>query len=123
MLTIEQLATLATVATVVVWFLTVVYVGILKLPKPSANVLKTVVFAGSTVLAYFWSAVVLPAFPAFGGDLFVFAFGLLDWAVQLLTVAVLVFKTAQLIYDFLWSRLLTWLQEKVFAGRLTLMPR
>ena len=90
-----QIGLATTVATVGVWFLTFVWMGVLKKPKPSENVLKGGVFVTSTVLAYAWMPVQLPVI----GD------GLFEFVSALLVSATAIFKLAQLAYDFIWQRI------------------
>jgi hypothetical protein len=111
-LTVQQIALLASLSTVVVWFLTVVYSGIFKFPKPSIDVMKGITFVGSAVIAFFWSGVDLPSYD---GDIF-------SYAATLLAAATLIFKLAQLIYDYLWKPILEWLTEKASATSF-LLPR
>jgi hypothetical protein len=129
-LTLDQVAIVSGIVTAAIWLLTVVWVGLLKKPKPEVNVLKVFVFGGSTVLAFFWAPFELPplsTIPPIADGLFVFVFGLIDYAMELLAVAVLIFKFAQLIYDLAWQKFMVWLDEKVIskiAGKPTalLMP-
>lgn len=100
-LTAQQIALLSAIATGAVWFLTVVYSGWLKLPKPSENVMKGVVFVGSVILAYFWAGVQLPAFD---GDVFLFVG-------NLFAASSAIFAVAKLIYDILWKPIVDWLSR------------
>ena len=104
-LTAQMIALLMAVATVGVWFLTVVYTGLFKLPKPSINVMKTIVFVVSLGLAFFWAGVQLPVFD---GDVSIFIG-------SLLAITTLVFKGAQAIYDILWQPITEWLATQVTA--------
>ena len=112
-LSLEQLALLGTIATAAVWVLTVGWVGILKRPKPTTNVLKAIVFVGSVVLAFVWTPLTLPTFPIFGGDPAIYAMAILEWAGFLLAAAVAIMKLAQLAFDVLWAPLMGWLDAKV----------
>lgn len=104
-LTAQMIALLMAVGTVGVWFLTVVYTGLFKLPKPSVNVMKIIVFVVSLGLAFFWAGVQLPVFD---GDVSVFIGALL-------AIATLVFKGSQLIYDILWKPIMEWLAVQTTA--------
>jgi len=114
-LSLEQLALVGTIATAGVWFLTVVYVGLLKQPKPKADILKAITFVGSVVLAFIWTPLVLPTFPVFAGEPGAFALAILEWAGFLLAAAIAIMKLAQLIFDVIWQPLMTWLDTKIVA--------
>ncbi len=104
-LSADQIAFLATVGTVAVWFLSVVYTGLFKLPKPPENVMKGIVFVGSVILAYFWAGVQLPVFD---GDIF-------EFIGVLFAASSGIFALAKLIYDILWKRIVEWLAKQSAA--------
>ena len=114
-LSLEQLGFLGAVATAAVWFLTIVWVGIFKQPKPKTMVLKAIVFVGSVVLAFVWTPLTLPTFPIFGGDPAIYAMAILEWAGFLLAAALAIMKLAQLVFDFLWAPLMGFLDKKILA--------
>jgi len=82
--------------TVGVWLLTALYRWVFKMEKPDNNVLKVLAFIASVILAYFVQPVPLPEF---AGDPVAYAVGLL-------TIATMVFKVAQVLYDFIWKKIL-----------------
>jgi len=89
--------------TVGVWLLTALYRWLLKKEKPDNNVLKALAFIASVVLAYFVQPVPIPEF---AGDPVTFAVGLL-------TVATVLFKVAQVLYDFIWKKVLALISPKL----------
>lgn len=129
-LTLDQVALVSGLVTAAIWLLTTLWVGVLGKPKPEAKSLKMFVFGGSVVLSFFWAPFEIPdlsIIPPIADGLFVFVFGLLDYAMELLAVAIFVFKFAQGIYDLAWQKVMVWLDENVvskIAGKPTalLMP-
>ena len=99
----EQIALIATIAMLIVWAITFLWMGILKKPKPSEPVLKVIVFGGSVILAYVWTPLTLPD-PSV--DLWAFV-------TALMVVSTAIFKLAQLIYDIIWQRLMEGLSDSL----------
>ncbi|MCK4960333.1 MAG: hypothetical protein KAT00_13055 [Planctomycetes bacterium] len=116
-----KITLLTSIGVAVIWFLTVIYTGVFKRPKPPENVLKGIVFVGSVTLAYFWGDAMIPALvlPPIADGLFTYAYTLLEWVTALLAVSVLIFKFAQQIFDRLWQPLMGWFGER--AGTLTFL--
>lgn len=92
----EQIALIATIAMIIVWAITFLWMGILKKPKPSEPVLKVIVFGGSVILAYVWTPFTLP-----DPNVDIWAF-----VTALLVLSTAIFKLAQIIYDVIWQRLM-----------------
>lgn len=107
-LTPDQIIIVSGVATVFVWFLTFVWSGLFKQPKPSANVLKALVLIAATALAYFWTPFELPD-P--GIDIWAFIG-------SLLSVAAAVFASSKIIYDLIWKRLMEGLDKLLGIKRI-----
>lgn len=112
-LSLEQVALISGIVTVGISILSIIWVGLLRRPKPPKSVLQGIVFIGSVFGAFLWSGVVLPVFPVFDGEPAVFALAILQWTGLVLAAATLIFKVAQTIYDLAWSPILEWLDEKV----------
>ncbi len=91
----EQLLIASGVAMGIIWVATIIWMKLLKKPKPSREVMKVIAFVAATALAYLWTPIKLPD-P--NEDLFVFV-------TALLVSALSVFKVAQLIYDQIWRRI------------------
>ncbi len=89
----EQILIAAALGTGIVWFITVIVMGVLKQQKPSEDVLKTIAFIASTGLAYWWIPIDLPAISD----------GIFLFVTALLVSATAIFKLAQEIYDHLWQ--------------------
>lgn len=115
-LTAQQLGVLAIVVSIVIWIVTFLWVTVLKQPKPKKEVIVAGVFVLSVVLAWFWTPLAFPVLPVFAGDIWVFVVEILNFLAGLLAVAVLVMKTAQKIYDWLISPILTGIDDKAFPG-------
>lgn len=111
MLNDAELYVIAIIATVLVYVLN-------ALAKTKVHVhrgwLTTAVYLISGVLAYAWSAVVFPAFPAWGGDVAVFAPALLDWASNVLTAVGPIVALATLIYNVLLKKILDKVSDSFF---------
>lgn len=112
-LSLEQVALISGIVTVGISILSIIWVGLLRRPKPPKKIMQGIVFVGSVFGAFLWSGVVLPAFPIFDGEPALFALAILQWTGLVLAAATLIFKTAQTIYDLAWSPILEWLDEKV----------
>jgi hypothetical protein len=117
-LSLEQIGLLATIVTLVLAVLNIGWVAVLKQPKPKAATMKWIVAGGSLVLAFFWTPLALPAFPAYGGEPMTFAGALLVWAGSLLAAGTLILKVAQQVYDRLLSPILAWIDTAVVAPKL-----
>ncbi len=89
----EQILIAAGLGTALVWFLTVVYMGVLKQEKPPENVMKLIAFGGSTLLAFLWTPIELPDPSA----------GIYPFVTALLVSAITIFKLSQLVYDKVWQ--------------------
>lgn len=114
----DQVALVSTIVTVLISVLTIGWTGILKRPKPAKDVLKTVVFVGSVVLAWNWAPFSLPnlsGIPPIADGLMPFVYAVLEVGTSVLAAAVLVMKVAQQIYDKAWQRILTWLDANVVS--------
>lgn len=103
------------VTMVVLWFLTIIWVGILKRPKPSELTLKWAVFIISALLAVVFNPVTLPALPVWGGDPATFVNALLIYTTALLAIALTIMKVAQFIFDQIWQKVMAWLDTGVVA--------
>ena len=108
-LTGEQLILISSILTIVLWFITAVYMGLLKKPKPSEEVLK----AGSIIGGFIFSLFFVPF------DFGAFIDGLLADPIGTITILfvwlVAVSKLAQIIYDVIWQRLTDGLGKRVAA--------
>jgi len=88
---------LITLLTMVLWYLLVlIYVVVLKQPKPSLPSMKAGAFIVSIIVGWY---VARPVLPAPSEDLF-------SYGAALLAYVALVFKTAQFVYDLVWSKLM-----------------
>ncbi len=99
-LTGQQLLLIASLVTVVLWFLTVVYMGLLKKPKPSEEVLKTGTVVGGFVL----SMLFVPF--DFGAFIDGFVADPIGTITLLFVWLVAVAALARIIYDVIWQRLM-----------------
>lgn len=101
----DQILIVTGIATLSFWAVTVLWMQLLKQPKPSKDVLQGGVFAISTALAYFWTPFQLPPI----GD------GIYEFVTALMATAVLVFKLSQLVYDIVWQRFVGFVASRVPA--------
>jgi predicted permease len=99
----EQILIASALGTGLVWLGSVVWMKLLKRPKPSENVMKGVVFVASTGLAFYWSPISLPDISA----------GIYPFVSALLVSALAVFKVSQAIYDYAWKPVTDWLGSSV----------
>ncbi len=99
----EQIFVASAIGTAIVWLVTIIWMGLLKQPKPSEGVMKGIVFVTSTGLAYFWTPIILP-----DPSVNLFAF-----VTTLLVSAISVFKVAQIIYDYVWRPVTDWIGTKI----------
>ncbi len=98
-LTVEQVRTLVIVAVVITQAIKIVYVGLLKQPKPSEGNMRIIAFGASVIAGYFYSDVVLPPF----SDPMALATALLEGATT-------IFVFAHLAYVVIVSNFLGWLK-------------
>ena len=103
-LTGEQAAFVIFLATAIVQIINIVWVGLLKKPKPSIGSIRWVLFGTALVLAYFWNPVQLPALDD------PMAFG-----VALIAIALEIFVFAQILYDKLLELVLGGLDRLVLT--------
>ena len=103
-LTSEQATLVVFLATAIVQLINIVWVGLLKKPKPSIGSIRWVLFGTAIVLAYFWNPVQLPALDD------PMAFG-----VALIAVALEIFVFAQIVYDKLLELVLGGLDKFVLT--------
>ncbi|KKL87182.1 hypothetical protein LCGC14_1937270 [marine sediment metagenome] len=89
----EQILIAAGLGTALVWLVTVVWIGVFKQEKPRENVMKVIVFAASTLLAFYWTPIELPDPSA----------GIYPFVTALLVSATTIFKISQLVYDKVWQ--------------------
>ncbi len=99
----EQILIAAGLGTALVWFITVIYMGLLKQEKPPENVMKLIAFGGSTLLAVLWTPIELPDPSA----------GIYPFVTALLVSATAIFKISQLAYDKLWQPFTNFVAKKV----------
>ena len=99
----EQILIASGIGMAIIWILTVGWMGLLRRPKPSEGVMKTIAFVASTVLAYLWSPITLPD-PAVG---------LYEFVSALLVSALVVFKLSQAVYDHVWRRITDGIAKRV----------
>lgn len=98
-LSVEQVRTLIIVAVVITQAIKIVYVGLLKQPKPSEGVMRIIAFGASVVAGYFYSGVVLPPLD----DPMALATALLEGAST-------IFIFAHLAYEVFVSNFIGWLK-------------
>ena len=109
----EQLMVTVLVSSGIVQAIKIVYVGLLKRPKPSKLVLQVLSLAVSVVLAYFWRSPV--ALPDPTADPMTFALALVTAAGTILTFS-------HLVYAALLENLLKGVDALAFQRRGVLAP-
>lgn len=106
-LTGQQLLLISSVLTVVLWFVTVVYMGLLKKPKPAEEVLK----AGTIIGGFVFSVIFVPF--DFGAFIDGFVADPIATLTTLFVWLVAVATLAQVIYVVIWQRLTDGLGKNV----------
>ncbi len=102
-LTSDQIQALSVLTLVIVQGLKVIYVGLLKRPKPSKGVMRLIVFALSIPIGVIFSDLVLPVF---SGDPLAFAN-------EIFAIGATVLIFAGLVYDFVLDGVLEFVDAKV----------
>lgn len=103
-LTGEQAALIVFLATAIVQIINIVWVGLLKRPKPSIGSIRWVLFGTSLVLVYYWSPIQLPTTE-----------DPMAFAVVLIGIALEIFVFAQIVYDKLLELVLGGLDRLVLT--------
>lgn len=110
----EQVLQLSLVTLFLVQLLKIVYVGLLKRPKPGKGTMRLVVFVLSVPIGYFYSEVDTPVY---GGDPLAFA-------QELIFLASGVLIWSGLAYDYILDGVFGWLDQPLVKrlGRALLAP-
>ena len=113
MLSDAQLYVLAFIAPIIIYLVNL-------LLKAKVNISRGWLTAGvyvvSGLLAYAWSAVTFPVFPAWGGELGVFVPALFGWFTAYLTALGPIVALATLIYNVLLKKVMDGIVEKYFSA-------
>lgn len=110
-LTGENLFELTIIATLIVQFFSVVYVGLLKQGKPSKGVMRIIVFVVAVVYAFFRAEYELPSTE-----------DPMQLAIALLQTGLVVLGFAHNAYKIILEPVLEWVDAKVLGGRTVLAP-
>ncbi len=112
-LTGEQIVTLSLITLVIVQGLKIIWVGLLKKPKPGKGPMRVIVFVLSVPIGLLFSGLTLPAL----SDPMAFA-------QELIATAALVLVYSGLVYDYMLDGVLSFLDQPLVgrAGRSILAP-
>lgn len=106
-LTGEQVLVLSLVSMLILQFLKIIWVGLLKQPKPSVGVMRWVLAGVGILFGVFWTPITLP--PLDDPMAFIIA---------LVTVGGEVVIFAGLVYDYMFESIVGWLDAAVINRRL-----
>ena len=107
----DQLFLLTIIATLIVQFFSVVWVGLLKQPKPSKGVMRILVFVVAVVWGYADADIVLPPID-----------DPMEFAIALLSAGSAVLVVAHNAYKVILEPVLEWVDAKLLGGRTILAP-
>ena len=110
LLTQEQIIVIVT--TLIIQGLKIIWVQLLKQPKPSAGVIRWIVFAVAIPLAYFMG----------GFNLMIPTDEPMKFAMALIAEAGEILVFAHVLYEAILKGVLEWLDAKILGGREALAP-
>lgn len=113
MLTDAQLYVLAFVGPIIIYVINALLKAKIQIHR---GWLTAAVYVVSGLLAYAWSALIFPTFPAWGGELGLFVVNLFAWFTALLTVLGPVVALATLIYNVLLKKVMDGINETYFLA-------
>lgn len=110
-LTGEDLVLLTLIGTVIVQLLSVIWVGLLKQEKPSAGIMRIVVFVVAIVWGYFATEIEFPPIE-----------DPMQLAIALMEYGMVILVAAHNAYNVILEPVLEWVDAKVLGGRTILAP-
>jgi len=108
---VEGSVYLGIIATLIVQFLAIVWVGLLKQPKPSKGIMRWIVAGVAIIWGYFYADVTLPSFD----DPMLFIIALVEGLGAIVVIA-------HNAYEVILKPIMEWLDAKVLKGRSFFAP-
>lgn len=106
-LALDDTLWLTVITTLIIQFLKIVWVGIFKQPKPSAGIMRIVVFVVALVYGYFVSSIKFPAYE-----------DPMQFALALFEIGGVILVAAHNAYDVILKPILEWLDSKILKKAL-----